>query len=195
MAEAETRATPLAPLEEALDATSAEGAVRLRTCPFLTLINLRGNASDPAFVKAVKRGLGLAVPDAPNTTLSGNGLRVLWLGPEEWLIVCGDGEQEGLSQRLKEALHGQHVSIVDISAHRTVLELAGPRARDVLEKGCLLDLHPRVFGPDQCVGTVIAKTQLYLEQMDDGPTYRLYVVRSFARHLASWLLDATAEFT
>lgn len=195
MAEAEIRVGPLARLGDALDATSSDGAVRLREISFAALINIRGNAGDPAFVKAVKRGLGVAVPDAPNTALSANGLRALRLGPDEWLVVGEDGEQEGLIQRLEEALHGQHVSIVDVSAHRTLLELSGPRARDVLEKGCLLDLHPRSFGPGRCVGTIIAKTQVYLEQVDDGPTYRLCVLRSFARHLASWLLDAGVEYS
>ena len=195
MAEAETRVGPLAPLGDAFDAAASDSAVQLREISFAALINLRGNAGDPEFMRAVKRGVGIALPKAPNTTVSGDGVSILWLGPDEWLTVGGDGEQESISQRLDEALHGQHVSVVDISAHRTLLELSGPRARDVLEKGCLLDLHPRSFGPGQCVGTIIAKTQVYLEQLDDGPTYRLYVVRSFARHMATWLMDAMAEYT
>ena len=195
MVEAVTRATALAPMADALDTASEGGAVRLRECPFITLINLRSNVDGSAFPTAVKTALGLAVPEMPNMVLSGDGFHILWLGPDEWLIVGEDGEHEALIQRLEGALRGQHMSVVDISSHRVVLELSGPRARDVLEKGCRLDLHSSAFAPGRCAGTVIANTQVYLEQMNDGPTYRLYVVRSFSRHLASWLLDAMAEYS
>lgn len=195
MAEAELRAKALRSLVNALNAASSDSAATLREVSFEAMINLRGNAGDPEFMKVAKQVAGITLPKTPNTTASLNSFRTLWLGPDEWLVVGGDGEQESLIQQLEEAFHGQHVSLVDVSAHRTILQLSGPKARDVLEKGCLLDLHPRAFGSGQCVGTVISKTQVYLEQTNDGPTYRLYVVRSFARHLASWLMDAMAEYT
>lgn len=195
MADTEMRASTLAPLGNAIESASKSGAVRLREVPFEIHINLRGDPDDPRFINATNRVTGIALPQASNTSVSLDDLRILWLGPDEWLVVGDDDRQESLIQKLEETFHGQHVSLVDVSAHRTVLELSGSRARDVLEKGCLLDLHPRVFGPGHCVGTVMAKTQVYLEQMDDDPTYRLYVIRSYTRHLASWLMDAMSEFS
>jgi sarcosine oxidase subunit gamma len=90
------------------------------------------------------------------------------------------------------------VSVVDVSASRTVLELTGPFARDVLTHGCAIDLHPRAFGPGSCVQTTLAKTQVILHQTGGGrggaATYRVFVRASYADYLARWLLDAAVEY-
>ena len=77
---------------------------------------------------------------------------------------------------------------------RAVIALGGEAAREVLMKGCSLDLHPRVFGPGSCAQSTLALAQIILEQVEDGPDYRLYVGRSFAPYLWQWLCDAAGEF-
>ena len=56
---------------------------------------------------------------------------------------------------LFEALGDGEGQVVDLSANRTTFELSGPRARAVLEKGCSLDLHPRVFRAGTALSTEI----------------------------------------
>ncbi|MFC4115736.1 2Fe-2S iron-sulfur cluster-binding protein [Nonomuraea zeae] len=76
---------------------------------------------------------------------------------------------------------------VDVSGQRTILELSGPSAGDVLITGCPIDLHPSVFpGHAQ---TLLGKTSVLLERRD-GDAYRIYVRSSFTRYLAEWLIDA-----
>lgn len=118
--------------------------------------------------------LNLRATEPPGTERA-----VLRLGPDEFLII-GDGPPLP--------------STVDVSAHRTTLELSGPRARDVLEKGCTIDLHPRAFRAGDCAQTNLARTQVILWQPADDPAYRLLVRASFARYLADWLTDAAAEY-
>ncbi|TDD43299.1 FAD-dependent oxidoreductase [Nonomuraea terrae] len=99
----------------------------------------------------------------------GAGLR---LGPSWWLVSGNITPQPGW---------------VDVSGQRTILELAGPAAEDVLITGCPIDLHPSAFpGHAQ---TLLGKTSVILERRDPE-TCRLYVRSSFARYLAEWLLDA-----
>jgi sarcosine oxidase subunit alpha len=75
----------------------------------------------------------------------------------------------------------------DVSGQRTILELSGPSAHDVLITGCPIDLHPSVFpGHTQ---TLLAQTSVLLEQRA-ADTYRVYVRSSFTKYLAEWLLDA-----
>ena len=68
-----------------------------------------------------------------------------------------------------------HASINDISGGQTIIRLRGARARDLLNKGCPLDLHPRVFGVGQCAQSHIAKSNALIIQVDDTPTYDVIV--------------------
>ncbi|NNG06032.1 MAG: hypothetical protein HKM95_18270 [Inquilinus sp.] len=103
----------------------------------------------------------------------------------------------GLADRLIEALAGLHATAVDIGDGATTIRLAGPRARDVLAKGCPLDLHPRAFGPGRVAQSVIAQADAVIHQTADdggGPVFEIHVRRSFAEYLWLWLADAALEF-
>ena len=82
---------------------------------------------------------------------------------------------------------------VEVSASRAVIEIAGADARSVLAKGCTLDLHASAFRAPRCAQTLLARTQMLLQAVDDKPTFRIFVRSSFASYVAAWLLDAAAE--
>jgi sarcosine oxidase subunit gamma len=114
----------------------------------------------------------------------------LWLGPDEWLITAP--ENRDLLARVRRAVTGRRASVTDVSAAHTVVEFTGPNACMLLQKGCSLDLHRRAFGPGRCAQTLVARAQIILDQLDAGPTYRLFVRPSFARYLCDWLIDAAS---
>lgn len=134
--------------------------------PFRTAINVQGTATFPT--------------PAPGRVVAWGARSVLWLGPSEWLVI--DGEPLDLPGG------------VDVSANRTTIALSGPHARDILEKGCTLDLHPRAFTTGHCAQTTVARAQVILWQVSDDPTYHLLVRNSFAQYLADWLVDAAREY-
>jgi len=137
----------------------------------------------------------VAPPPEPNTIASAAGTTICWLGPDEWLIVTAAGGQGAAEAALNSALDGLHASIVDTTDARTTIRIHGAHARDVLAKGCPMDLHPRSFGPGRCAQTLIAKADVLIHQLDDAPTYDIYVLCSFARYLWDWLVDASLEFS
>jgi sarcosine oxidase subunit gamma len=175
------RHSPLQPLADALAAGSSD-AVALREVPFVAQVNVR---ADPDGASA------LGLPVEANTTAAWGARTLLWLGPDEWLAVGPDGDAPAMAAEL-EAADAGWVTTVDLSANRTVLELTGPVAREVLAKGCALDLHPRAFGPGRCAQTALARAQVILEAR--AGSFRIYVRGSFATYLATWLLDAMAEY-
>ncbi|MFC9679826.1 sarcosine oxidase subunit gamma [Streptomyces sp. NPDC056948] len=188
------RRSPLEHLEDRMRAAAVTGArgVSLTERPLLTMVNVR---VDPASEAAgrIEKTLGARLPrDCGHTTASGPHTAV-WLGPDEWLVISrADGT--AVTAELREALGGDPGSVVDVSANRTTLELRGPSARQVLEKGCPLDLHPRAFGPGQAVSTTVGPVAVLLRQIDDAPVYHLHPRSSFADHLGRWLIDAMSEF-
>ncbi|MES4908601.1 MULTISPECIES: sarcosine oxidase subunit gamma family protein [unclassified Streptomyces] len=188
------RQSPLAHLEERMRAAAVSGSrgVTLTEWPFITMVNLR---VDPASEAADRIGktLGAPLPRQCGHTATSGPHTAVWLGPDEWLVLS-QAEGTAVAAELRDALAGAPGSVVDVSANRTTLELSGPAARQVLEKGCPLDLHPRAFGPGQAVSTTVGPVAVLLWQVDDAPTYRLFPRSSFADYLARWLIDAMSEY-
>ncbi|MFI1353073.1 sarcosine oxidase subunit gamma [Streptomyces sp. NPDC020898] len=190
---------PLSALSHAADRLAAAtrtsgGAVRLAELPFLTQLNVRLDAKGAA-ADAVGLALDLPLPLAPNSVVRAGELTVLWLGPDEWLLVGPPGSERDLESRIRKAAGDEHVSVIDVSAQRTTLLVAGPRARDLLAHGCPLDLHPRVFGAGHCAQTTLGRTQVVLVARDEPRAGFWVLVRSsFAGYLTDWLLDAATEY-
>ena len=164
------------------------------------IVTLRGKADDAGFAAAAKKALGFALPTAACTSAGKGEVTALWQGPDEWWIVTADDGGE-MADRLRKALDGQHAAITEVGESRCCIRVAGPHARDLLAKGCPLDLHPRVFGAGRCAGSLLAKAGVTLHQVSDGatddaggPAFDIYVLRSFADYLWRWLEDAAQEY-
>lgn len=187
------RNSPLGHRSAELAASPA--AARLCEVPFLTQLDLRLDAHGPA-AQAVGEALGTGLPGQPNTAARSGDLDVLWLGPDEWLVVVPAVAPQALERSLRLALGTQDGAVVDVSAHRTVIELSGPRAGEVLAKGCSLDLHPSIFPQGRCAQVLLALAPvLLMSRGGEVPTYWIFVRSSFAPYMADWLLDASIEYS
>jgi sarcosine oxidase subunit gamma len=162
--------------------------VSLTELRFARQIGLRLRPPMPAYIG------GVALPLQPNRVAVMRAVRTLWLGPDEWLITAPDGAVPELLSWINHAAADRRAQVTDLSASRIVIEIAGPRARALLEKGCGLDLHPRAFTPGSCAQTLFAHLPVILDQTSAMPSYRLFVRRSAARWLCDWLIDAAEEF-
>jgi sarcosine oxidase, subunit gamma len=172
--------------------------VRLAERTGLGKIDLRGDPSDRTFMTGIGRVLDLLLPTEPNTSATKGSITALWQGPDQWLLTCPADDVAFFINTLRQALAGSHTALTEVTDGRIALSLAGPSARDLLAKGCPLDLHPRSFKPGQCAQSLLAKASILLQlRADDpeaGPTFDLYIARSFAPYLWSWLEDAGLEY-
>ncbi|MEX0694371.1 MAG: sarcosine oxidase subunit gamma family protein [Rhodospirillales bacterium] len=197
--------SPLAHL--ALDARAEADAARsgtgvvMREIPCRGLINIRGDAADAAFTDAVRKAVRITPPTEANTVAGkASTTRIMWLGPDEWLVITRPEAAERALKVLQKNLkvNGLHAAVTDTTHARTCIEISGPSARDVLRKGCSIDLHPARFGPGQCAQTIVSKVGVMLTQTaaarNGDPTYELYVLRSFSTYLWTWLEDAAQEY-
>ena len=126
-------------------------------------------------------------PPTANTATTWEGRDVLWLGPDEWLVVAPPEEATAIVRDLREALAGHHHSVLDVSANRIVYEI-----RDGLERlasSCGLDLHPSHWQPGMCAQTLFGQAQVILHQRD-ARTTRVFVRPSFAGYFADLLTTA-----
>ena len=118
-------------------------------------------------------------PPAPNTTTTWNGRDVLWLGPDEWLVVGEAGTEGSIRHQLEDLMTDHHHSVVDASANRIAFDLTN--GLDLLSSGCGLDLDPLRWRPGMCAQTVFGHAQVILHQLDERTT-RVFVRPSFAEY-------------
>ncbi|OMH31478.1 hypothetical protein BGP79_10910 [Tersicoccus sp. Bi-70] len=192
------RRSPGAALAGTMTAGSGD-AVRLREIPFQTMVALRvAPGSDAA--GRIEAALGVPLPaacgDVTGST-DGTGTAVLWLGPDEFLVV---GPEESLpapaelTGQLADALGEDPGQAVDVSANRTTLELAGTSAREVLEKSVTFDLHPRALAAGRAYATLLGPVQVLLWKTRDEPAFRILPRGSFTEYTVTLLLDSMAEY-
>lgn len=180
-------------------APSEPVGVEMAERPFTGQIGLRLDASDKKIRDAAEKALGLTLPVDANTVTGKGDKTALWLGPDEWLVTLPADDTEKQLQALTKALETHHAAVFDVSDSRDIISLSGPNAREVLKKGCGIDLHPRAFGPGQCAQTTLALAHILIHQLEEdkktkAASYRLFVHRSFAEYMWAWLEDAAGEY-
>ncbi len=170
-------------------------AVTITPEPFVAMVDVRlpAAAADAAL-------LGIALPTTPNTWVATSLGRIIWLGPGEWLLTSTVHDPDDFADLVRVSVQPLGGAVVDVSAQRIGLRLNGSRVRELLAKGCSIDLHPRSFTRGTAVQSTIAQAGVILLALsdadsDDRGDFLVLVRSSFAGYLADWLLDAAQEFS
>ena len=196
MVDESLRESALASVLPATQATAeaADAGVVLGELPFAGKINLRGDAENKEYLAAVAGVLGFQLPLEANTVSGKGAHKALWLGPDEWLVTTPQAEDQDLLGKLADAVKDVHAAVTDVGDGRFTVTVSGPRARDLLAKGCGLDLHPRVFGPGRCAQSLLARVPVLIHQTGEAPVFEITVNRNMAVYLWEWLADAALEY-
>ena len=148
-----------------------------------------------ALAEAVGSAFGMDLPAAGRWAQGDRlcGLSLVWSGPGRWLACRIPAPAEGMEDYLR-ARCGSLAAIVDQSHAGMLLNATGRRIRDALAKGLPIDLDPRAFGIGHAAVTAVAHVGVHLWQINELPTYRLLVPRSYAGSFWHWLSASAAEY-
>ena len=113
----------------------------------------------------------------------------LWVGPDERLLLTSVPDGDTMTEQLSAALTDLAHSLVDVSHRQVAFEITGPQARDLLNAGCPLDLHPASFPVGMCTRTLLGKCDIVLWRKGAG-TFHVEVWRSFADYASRFLAEA-----
>ena len=69
-----------------------KNGISIKEIPFVGKLNLRGNQKDKDFLSNAGSILNTLIPLEPNTSNNNNDLTIIWLGPNEWLILIDKQE-------------------------------------------------------------------------------------------------------
>lgn len=179
--------------ESTTDTVMQDARLSVGELPHSGKLVCQTRADDEAVQAAISAVIGQTLPLLPNTSTTSKHT-VLWMKPGKWMIFCDTGESRQLRKNLESALAGFPHMISDSSDSRTGFEISGDYARALLSRVCALDLDAWSFAPGQCAQTLLVRVPLLLHQVNDRPTFHLYVDRSVARYAWDWLCDAASEF-
>jgi sarcosine oxidase, subunit gamma len=163
-------------------------SVLIKEIPFLNTFDLR---VEPNSASANKVGqiLGFELPQRVGSSVSSEVI-ALTLGPDWWLLI--NPKLEKISQIEQQTL-GEFISLVDVSAQRTCIEISGPNAKTVLQHAWEQDLDDKSFQIGDCAQGLMARCPTIIHRVENTH-YRLYVRSSFAEHLYKFLTDAATEY-
>lgn len=138
----------------------------------------------------VEKALGIRQSPG-KASVTGN-FTALPVSPGQWLVVSAKPEPEGFAKGIAGKLKKNgHVS--GQGGSRVILRLSGAKVRELMQKGCRLDLHPSVARKGFCAQTQMAQTGVLIHQVDDKPTYDLLIYSGFAHDFAKWLHHTGAQ--
>tara|TARA_Y100000590_G_scaffold400823_1_gene485224 strand:- start:395 stop:982 length:588 start_codon:yes stop_codon:yes gene_type:complete len=133
---------------------------------------------------------GLIFPKENSTVISNNETRILWSAPRTWLIVSTN---EKIVDKIKKNCSPKDFAITDISHSRAVIQINGHHAREVLKKGCPININE--LKKNSCAGTVFQGITILVDCLNTDPdTFNLFALRSFGESFYHHISDSALEF-
>lgn len=161
-------------------------AVTIRNLPGVTRFIVR--AGDTAATE-IGAAFGVPLPRAACRATTTGERSALWLGPDEWLLLAPEGEEDTTARMLA----GPLASVVNVSDRQVAIGVSGPLAADVLNAFNALDLHLTAFPVGMCTRTLLGKAEIVLWRRAPAE-FHIEVWRSFAPYLLGCLAEAVREY-
>jgi sarcosine oxidase subunit gamma len=84
-------------------------------------------------------------------------------------------------------------AVTDISHSKSIIELEGDEAKEVLKKGCPFNFNE--LYKNNCLNSTFNGMSIIVDMINDKPdTFRIFSLRSFGESLYHSLTDASLEF-
>lgn len=168
-----------------------DGIAKVEEAGLVGMVTLRGDAADKGFAAAVKKTCGLALPEQRSINRKG-GKTLIWMSPDEFLLVLPHGAADAEVAALEKALEGVHSLVVNVSDARAVFDVSGGQARDVLAKLFPVDLSKEAFGEGMIRRSRMAQVAAAL-WMEGPEQFRVVCFRSVGQYAFDLLCTAAAE--
>ncbi|HZC85847.1 MAG TPA: hypothetical protein VE266_02530 [Steroidobacteraceae bacterium] len=174
------------------DTAAAPGAPAGLTCGSLPadIIELAALRDRTHVLRALGARRGLTLPEFGRMARARERV-VLCTRPERWLVLTAPGPPGAALSLWRDAGAGC-AAAVDLSSAFAALYLAGPAVREVLARGCRLDLQDEAFASGSVASTHMAQVAVTLAALPAG--WLLLTPATTARHFREWLTATSGPF-
>ena len=159
-------------------------------------INLRGKKRE--FLTSVGKNLNMILPTEANTSSMSDKLTAIWLSPDEWMIVSNeivnkDTNKYELYEMLFNSISKTNLgAVIDITDQFVQLELKGENIYEIFSAGSPFNFNEFKEKKGSTTQTVLNHVDVILHHKDKN-IVNLFVRRSFAEHLWSWIEDCSSR--
>ena len=116
--------------------------------------------------------------------------RILWNGPRNWLIIT---TQKDVFSEIDKKFEEGDFAVTDISHSKSIIELEGNNAKEVLKKGCPFNFNE--LNKNNCLNSTFNGMSIIVDMINDEPdTFRIFALRSFGESLYHSITDSSLEF-
>lgn len=131
----------------------------------------------------------LEISNNPMIVKSNLKTRILWTGPNQWLIVSDD---KILEDELK-IFDSNNFAVTDLSHTRAIINVKGENSLEVLKKGCPYNFNN--LKKNMSINSIYHSIAVTIDFIEENPyTIRIMCLRSFGESLYHSITDACLEY-
>jgi len=131
----------------------------------------------------------LKFPEVAMLVNSNKDTRILWSGPSNWLLVS---TKKDILSSVQKICDDKNFAVTDLSHSRAIIELKGSNSKEVLKKGCPINLNE--FKVNNCANSIFHGITITIDMISNDPeTFRIFALRSFGESLHHSITDACLE--
>ena len=159
-------------------------------------LNLRGKKRE--FFTTVGKNLNMILPTEANTSTTSDKLTAIWLSPDEWMIVSNelvnkDTNKYELYEILFNSISKTNLgAVIDVTDQFVQLELKGKNIYEIFSAGCPFNFNEFKEKKGSTTQTVLNHIDVILHHKEEN-VVNIFVRRSFAEHLWSWIEDSASR--
>jgi len=164
--------------------------VQLSSCPadIIEIAAFRGRTGD---LERVALGRGVRLPPTGRAFFARDRL-ALCIRPQRWLLLTPPGES-GAALAVWQGACAGIAAAIDLSSALAALHLVGgSEVRELLARGCRLDLDPEAFPVGCAAASPMVQVAAIIAALPAG--FLLLTPSSTARHFREWLSSAGEPF-
>lgn len=165
--------------------------IKIKELPFVKKINLRLDPNNKDCISSYSEILSTMLPTKANTySINAINEKVIWLGPDEWLIVSDD---DNAFLKLLNKIKNLEENVTDVSENRTIIRIRGKYIYVLLSKFLVLDLEKNLSTNSSCAQTLFVKVPVLLvrNHHDGTPEIDIFANRSHANYIYNLIADGT----
>ena len=159
-------------------------------------LNLRGKNRD--FLSIIGKNINMILPLEANTSSSTDNYTSMWLSPDEWLVISNNIiDEEDNNYEIEEQLFNKisrtnFGAITDVTDQFVLINLNGENVFDLLSAGCPFNFNDFKTKKGAVSQTLLSQIDIIMHHKELN-NVNLFVRKSFAEHLMSWINDAASR--